>query len=194
MFWMLLNEIFMATDTLRKLKAKFDAYYYLTIEEIKIARWRRYLPSMYYNATLNYLQVNFYDCSMLTRHVSKKHFLDYQVNMYPMFKWLSWCGFTIWFPYRWEEIKRNVKEHLLGDDLKEFQAINDKISNEIDLLKKEAVDLIHYADCCAKILKDNGFEGKAQALEERYLKLGKRLGLKPDGPNAKPTPEEEKST
>lgn len=167
----------MNTDTLRKLKAKFDYYYYFTIGEFKVAKWRRYFPSFYYNKSLNALDFKLYDCSSVTRHLTKKHLLDYQVNMYPKWKWLSFCGFTIWFPYRWEEIKKATTNYLIGSELKEFQDINDKISKEIDMLKEEATELVYCAEAGAKLLKENGFHSKAEALEKRYLKLGKRLGI-----------------
>jgi len=32
-------------------------------------------------------------------------------------------------------------------------------------------EFVIYASVCAKILKENGYEGKAEALEERYIKL-----------------------
>lgn len=41
----------------------------------------------------------------------------------------------------------------------------------VDISLNEFVDLISYADTVAKILKDNGFEGKAEALEKRYMKF-----------------------
>lgn len=188
----------MGTDTLRKLKQKFDEYYYFYIGEIKVARWRRYFPSFHYNSSLNYLDIKFYDCSAVTRHLTQKHLLDYQVNMYPKWRWLSWCGITIWFPYTWDEIKGKARDYFIGDDLKEFEEINDKLSKEMDLLKNEATELVYHADACAKFLRDKGFHGDADALESKYIKVGKRLGIysKRKKPTAKitPTPNEEKPT
>ena len=39
-------------------------------------------------------------------------------------------------------------------------------------------NLIYYADTAAKILKDNGWPGKAQALTDRYMKVAREIGLK----------------
>ena len=170
---------------IKKVKNRFDDFYYTYIGEFKVAIWRMYFPSYDYNSSLNCLTVKFYDCSSMTRHITKTHLLDYQVNMYPKWKWLSLCGFTIWFPYTWEEIKDMTCGQIGCSDIEEFIALNKKLDKEMKALKKEAVDLIYYADMCATILKENGFPGKAEALEKRYLKLGKRFGLTPDGPNAK---------
>ena len=37
--------------------------------------------------------------------------------------------------------------------------------------------MIYYADTAAKILKDNGWQGKAEALETRYMKLARAVGM-----------------
>lgn len=178
----------MGTDTLRKWKKKIDNFLYFYIEDIKVSRWKRYVPKFIYIKNLNCFSIYLYDCSMLTRHVTKKHLLDYHVNMYPKWKWLSFVGITFWFPYTFEEIKNKVKDYFLQDDLKEFQEINQKISDEIKSLKDEAAELVYCADTAAKLLRENGFHGKAEALEKRYLKLGKRLGIFPKRkPPTKPT-------
>jgi hypothetical protein len=38
-------------------------------------------------------------------------------------------------------------------------------------------DLLMYADTAATILKDNGWPGKAQALEQRYMKVAEAIGF-----------------
>ena len=38
-------------------------------------------------------------------------------------------------------------------------------------------DLLMYADTAAKILKENGWPGKAQALEQRYMKVAEAIGF-----------------
>ena len=38
-------------------------------------------------------------------------------------------------------------------------------------------DLLLYADTAAKILKENGWPGKAQALEQRYMKVAETIGF-----------------
>lgn len=181
----------MNTDALRKFIRKIDSWYYTYIGEIKIPKWRMYFPSYDYNKNLNCLTIKFYDCSSMTRHVTKKHLLDYEVNMYPKYKWLSLCGITIWFPYTWDEIKDKTCNRLEGSDIEDFIQLNKNIDKEMKAIKKEAVDLIYHADSCAKILKENGFHGKAEALEKRYLKLGKRFGLLPDVKDVKPTESKE---
>lgn len=169
----------MNTDTLRKLKDKFDEYYYCYIGEFKIAKWKMYFPNFDFNKSLNCLSVNFYDCSYCAKsYLSKQHLLDLHFNQYPKFKWLSLCGFTFWFPYTWEEIKERTCCKLAGSDIEEYIQLNKSIDKELRAIKKEATDLIQYADTCAKILKENGFEGKAETLQRKFLKLGKRLGLK----------------
>lgn len=178
----------MSTDTIRKLIEKFNAFFYLQIGDVSVAKWRMYFPSADFNKELNCLTISFYDCSYVSRsYLSKKHLLDLHFNNYPKWKYLSLCGFTFWFPYTWEEIKEKTCCKLAGSDIEEYIQLNKSINKELTLLKKEAKDLIYYADMCALILKQNGYEGKAAALETRYLKLGKRLGLTPDGPNAKQT-------
>ena len=41
-------------------------------------------------------------------------------------------------------------------------------------------DLLLYADTAAKILKENGWPGKAQALEQRYMKVAEAIGFTGD--------------
>ena len=41
----------------------------------------------------------------------------------------------------------------------------------MDITLDEFTDLLYYCDSVAKILKDNGFKGKAEALENRYMKF-----------------------
>lgn len=167
----------MSTDNVRKFIEKYEF----------ILQWLvNHLPCFYFNKSLNCLIVSFYDCSYVSKPVLfKSHFLDLHFNQHPRFKWLSLSGFTFWFPYTWEQIKEKTCCKLPGSDIEEYIELNKSISREFKALKKEATDLIYYADMCAKILKDNGWPGKAEALERRYLVLGKRLGLKPDGPNSK---------
>lgn len=38
-------------------------------------------------------------------------------------------------------------------------------------------DLLMYVDTAAKILKENGWQGKAEALEQRYMKVAKEIGF-----------------
>jgi len=38
-------------------------------------------------------------------------------------------------------------------------------------------DLLMYADTAAKILKENGWPGKAEALEQRYMKVAEAVGF-----------------
>lgn len=38
-------------------------------------------------------------------------------------------------------------------------------------------DLLMYADTAAKILRETGFPGKAEALEQRYTKVAKAIGF-----------------
>ena len=53
-------------------------------------------------------------------------------------------------------------------------AVEEKVNVSMDNI----VDLIYYADSVAKILKDNGWPGKAEALTARYMKVAKEIGLK----------------
>lgn len=167
------------TDTLRKLVRKFNDFWYLQIGEIKVAKWRQYFPSIYYNKSLNNLTFSFYDCSYTSKHVlTPKHFLDLHINNHPKITWLSWCGFTFWFPYTFDEIRYEFKQRVMhGDELKQFRELHRKIDDELSDLKYEAKELVYYADTAAKILRENGFEGKAEALESRMSKVAKRLGM-----------------
>ena len=40
---------------------------------------------------------------------------------------------------------------------------------------KDTEELVMYASICAKILKENGYAGKAKALEKRYMKVNKYI-------------------
>lgn len=51
--------------------------------------------------------------------------------------------------------------------------------------KGDLTDLIYYADTAAKILGEQGFPGKAEALENRYMKLAKAIGLSAEKGEAK---------
>ncbi len=42
----------------------------------------------------------------------------------------------------------------------------------------EVGELIHYADSVTKILIENGYPGKAEALKDRYMKVYKLLDIK----------------
>lgn len=48
----------------------------------------------------------------------------------------------------------------------------------ITCLRSDIVDLVLYTDMAASILKEQGFPGKAEALEARYMKVAKQTGLK----------------
>lgn len=43
--------------------------------------------------------------------------------------------------------------------------------------RQDLENLIHYADGAAKILKDAGYEGKATALEGRYMKIADSIAM-----------------
>ena len=47
----------------------------------------------------------------------------------------------------------------------------DETKAVVDVSLNEFIDLICYCDNVAKILKDNGFKGKAEALQSRYMKF-----------------------
>lgn len=177
------------TDNLREFMKKLDKL-------DPYLRWIVFhLPCFYFNKELNCLTVSFYDCSYVAKpYIFKEHFLDLHFDQHPKWKWLSLCGFTFWFPYTWEEIKEKTCCKLAGSDIEEYIQFNKKLDKEMRLLKKEAIDLIYYADSCATILKENGFDGKAEALTKRYVKLGRRFGLKPKNelpPENQPPLEEE---
>jgi hypothetical protein len=44
--------------------------------------------------------------------------------------------------------------------------------------RSDLVDLIMYSDTASRILADNGFAGKAEALEKRYMKIANSIGMK----------------
>lgn len=48
---------------------------------------------------------------------------------------------------------------------------------DISVNKQNLISLIYYADTASKILKENGYPGKAKALEDRYLRVAKEIGL-----------------
>ena len=48
---------------------------------------------------------------------------------------------------------------------------------KVEVSRNDLENLIYYADTAAKILKDNGWPGKAEALEDRYMKVAREIGL-----------------
>ena len=70
----------------------------------------------------------------------------------------------------------------LTEQLKSFRADRpdewrmDEFIRHAENIEKEIASLISYADTCAGILRDQGFAGKAEALEERYMKFAFLLG------------------
>ena len=53
------------------------------------------------------------------------------------------------------------------------------MTSKLKEMDDAATDLIYYCDGLYQILINAGYQGKAQALERRYLKLGGLLGLEP---------------
>lgn len=49
-----------------------------------------------------------------------------------------------------------------------------------ELFVSDVIDLVRYADSMAKILKEQGFPGKAEALEERCLQVFAHIALERD--------------
>jgi hypothetical protein len=68
------------------------------------------------------------------------------------------------------------------DFLKEKTGSNSALSGVlVDVVQVSRADLenlIYYADTAAGILKENGWPGKAEALESRYMKIADAIGLK----------------
>ena len=48
---------------------------------------------------------------------------------------------------------------------------------KVEVSRNDLENLIYYADMVASILKDNGWPGKAKALEDRYMKVAREIGL-----------------
>lgn len=51
---------------------------------------------------------------------------------------------------------------------------------QVSVSKDDLENLVYYADIVASILKQNGFPGKAEALENRYMKFSHLLELTMD--------------
>ena len=61
------------------------------------------------------------------------------------------------------------KDAVMREQAETIEAIEQRTMVDINI--DEMIDLILYADTCAKILKENGFHGKGEALESRYMKF-----------------------
>lgn len=78
------------------------------------------------------------------------------------------------------EAKKKLEEIIDQVELndKAVVACSDGLVDVVQVSKQDIENLIYYADTAAKILKDNGWPGKAEALENRYMKIAVAIGLK----------------
>ena len=79
--------------------------------------------------------------------------------------------------------KKGINLAELSGDIDPTTMLIDELDVYIDEIRRGRVaeledavkDLVHYADGMSVILKASGFEGKADALKERYLKVNRLL-------------------
>ncbi len=69
----------------------------------------------------------------------------------------------------------NVEE--MGDFPWQPPKVSASISNDLLVDSGDLTELLMYADTAAKILRENGYPGKAEALEKRYMKIAKAIGF-----------------
>jgi len=77
--------------------------------------------------------------------------------------------------YKFEKYKL-MEEHPQGEYVKYSDVLL------ADDFRSDLENLLMYADTAAKILKDNGFPGKAEALEVRYMRIAKIIHFLPNPP------------